>query len=257
MLACSSSRAIVTDRCVLLDCSACRGLDPAIKQELERLARIRRYTAGATIVGEGEEIPFVGNIVSGVLRMQKTIPDGRQQIVGLLLPSDMFGRVFSHRSHVSIEAATPVTLCCYSRRAFEALLARFPALEHRMLLSVFDELDAAQDWMMLLGCQTVMERIATFLLIIRGRSPGLSATAPNRPTSYEIEVPINRRDMAAYLGTTAESISRSIQELARQGVLRIADACHFEILNERRLIWLSGRGEADAERRPERQLLIA
>ncbi|EHK53263.1 Crp/Fnr family transcriptional regulator [Allomesorhizobium alhagi] len=255
MLARSTSRAIVTDRCASLGCSVCRGIDSAIKQELERLARVRRYAAGETVFGEEEEIPFVGNVVSGVLRMQKTIPDGRQQIVGLLVPSDMFGRVFSHRSQVSIEAATPVTLCCYSRRAFEALLGRFPALEHRMLLSILDELDAAQDWMMLLGCQTVMERVATFLLIVRGRSPGLSAPAPNRPTSYEIEVPINRRDMAAYLGTTAESISRSIQEMARQGVLRIADACHFEILNERQLIWLSGRGEA--ERRPERQLLIA
>src|SRR5688572_20347962 len=107
MSAYSNVGAIATDRCSSLGCSACRGIDPAIKQELARLARIRRYTAGEIVVGEEEEIPFLGNVVSGVLRMQKTILDGRQQIVGLLLPSDMFGRVFSHISHVSIEAATP------------------------------------------------------------------------------------------------------------------------------------------------------
>lgn len=252
MLAHSSLRAIANNRCASLGCSACRGVDPAIKKELERLSRIRRYTAGEIVVGEDEEIPFVGNVVSGVLRMQKTMLDGRQQIVGLLLPSDMFGRVFSSVSHVSIEAATQVTLCCYGRGAFEALLARFPALEHRMLLSILDELDAAQDWMMLLGCQSVMERIATFLLILRRRSPGMSVSAPNTRPSHEIAVPINRRDMAAYLGTTVESISRTVQEMARQGVVRIVDACHFEILDERRLMWLSGRGEE-----AERQLRIA
>ncbi|WP_328600457.1 cyclic nucleotide-binding domain-containing protein [Mesorhizobium xinjiangense] len=60
--------------------------------------------------------------------MQKTLYDGRQLIVGILMPSDMFGRVFSSTSNVSIEAATDVTLCCYSRAGFESLLLQFPAL---------------------------------------------------------------------------------------------------------------------------------
>ena len=256
MLAYSSIRAIAIAHCAALGCSACRGVAPEIGRELERLSRIKRYAAGAAIVGEQEEIPFVGNVVSGVLRMQKTMLDGRQQIVGLLLPSDMFGRVFSPLSHVSIEAATPVTLCCYNRASFEGLLARFPELEHRLLMSIQDELRAAQDWIMLLGCQSVMERIATFLLIVRERSRASSPLAP--AAANEIVVPIGRRDMAAYLGTTVESISRSIQEMAREGVLCIIDTQHIKILDERRLLRLSGRGESEPEMHPvDRKLRIA
>ena len=252
----SSIRAIPIDHCTSLGCSACREVAPEIRRELERLSRIKRYTAGEVIVGEQEEIPFVGNVVGGVLRMQKTMPNGRQQIVGLLLPSDMFGRVFAPVSHVSIEAATPVTLCCYNRASFEGLLARFPELEHRLLMSIQDELRTAQDWIMLLGCQSVMERIATFLLIVRRRSRATSLSAPAAAT--DIAVPINRHDMAAYLGTTVESISRSIQEMAREGVLRIIDPQHFKILDERRLLWLSGSNESEAEMHPvDRKLRIA
>lgn len=256
MLVYSDIQTIALDHCASLGCSACHGVASEIKRELQRLSRIKRYSAGEVIVGEQEEIPFVGNVVSGVLRMQMTMLDGRQQIVGLLMPSDMFGRVFASVSHVSIEAATPVTLCCYNRASFEGLLARFPELEHKLLISIQDELRAAQDCIILLGCQSVMERIATFLLIVRRRSPASSRSASG--TADVVTVPISRRDMAAYLGTTVESISRSIQEMARDGVLRIIDPQHLEILDERRLLLLSGRGEAEPDMPPaDRQLRIA
>ena len=53
--------------------------------------------------------------------------------------------------------------------------------------------------------------------------------------------PVNRRDIAAYLGTTVETLSRQIQNMARKKVIRILDAKHFEILDEARLIALAGQ----------------
>lgn len=235
-------------RCLALSCSICADLSAGAKQELSRLARIRTYSAGETVLAESEEIRFVGNVVSGVLRMQKTLHDGRQQIVGLLLPSDVLGRVFSQTSHVAIEAATDVTLCSYNRASFQALFARFPELEHRMLMAISHELDAAQDWMLLLATQTVTERIATFLLILRKKS---AASARACGPSF-VEVPISRRDMAAYLGTTVESISRSIQQMARSGVIRILDPQHFEIADPQRLVFLSGHDIEEFDLRASR-----
>nr|WP_281354931.1 helix-turn-helix domain-containing protein [Chelativorans xinjiangense] len=240
-------RPISNDRCALHSCSVCRDASPELRAELERLGRLRICRRGETVVGEEEDTPFVGNVVSGVLRTQKTLHDGRQQIVELLLPGDMFGRVFAHTSRVSIEAASNVTLCCFGRAGFEAVMARFPELEHRMLLSIMEELNAAQDWILLLGCQTVTERIASFLLILRRRALRPCAAAATPGAFPIIRVPICRRDMAAYLGTTVESISRTIQEMARRGVLRIIDPQNFEILDERRLSLLSGR---DATEKP-------
>lgn len=230
-------------RCASVSCTVCAALSAATRLELARLARARTYRAGETVLAESEDIGFVGNVISGVLRMQKTLPDGRQQIVGLLLPSDMFGRVFSETSPIAIEAATDAVLCCYNRASFEAMLERCPELEHQVLISVSHELDAARDWMLLLATQTVLERVATFLIMLCKKSPGLRAC--DLGTGAAVSVPIARKDMAAYLGTTVESLSRSIQQLARSGVIRIIDAQRFEIADLRRLLNVSGHDSAD------------
>ena len=227
------------------DCSVCRGLDPDIKADLADLAQNRRYAAGAVVVAEDEPAAFLGSVLSGVLRLEKSLPDGRQQIVGLLLPCDMFGEPFTPSSHVSIEAATDAVLCCYERKAFETLMARHPVLEHRFLLSKQKELEVAQEWMLLLGCQTVIERVATFLLILRRRACGRLDDPPAAPARYRVHVPIGRRDMAAYLGTTVESISRALQDMARRGVIAIADPQSFDVLDEARLLRLSGKDESE------------
>jgi CRP/FNR family transcriptional regulator len=110
-----------------------------------------------------------------------------------------------------------------------------------VLLSTLDELDAARDWMVLLGCQTVLERVAAFLIIVRRRMMKM-ASDEWMPGPY-ISVPIGRRDMATYLGTTVESISRTIRAMARKGVIRIVDSQNFEIVHWSRLVALSGREE--------------
>jgi CRP/FNR family transcriptional regulator len=230
----------LNDRCALHGCSICSNLDETLRQELGRQSHVRTFAAGETVIGEAEDTIFVGFVISGVLRIQKTLFDGRQQIVGLLLPSDMFGRVFSGRSDVAIEAACEAKLCYFSRPAFEMLMLKYPQLEHRILLSQLAQLDNARNWMVLLGCQTVMERVTTFLLILRdARRDELAADETTRPDV--ITIPVGRRDLAAYLGTTVESISRTVQELSRKGVLRIIDSRNFEILDGRRLSHLSGR----------------
>lgn len=49
--------------------------------------------------------------------------------------------------------------------------------------------------------------------------------------------------MADYLGTTTETISRTVHLLVRRGILRIVDTRHFEVLQPKALGALSGREE--------------
>ena len=215
----------------------CAGLAPTLAQDLSRLARIQTYAAGTTILDELVGNNLIGIIVSGILKMQITRSDGRQQIVGLLTPSDIFGGLFARISRVEVEAATDVTLCCFDRNAFEVMLKTFPELEHRMLLWLTHELDAARNWMLLISRQAVIERVATFLLMLAAKA----RIGPDNEVvdGQIIEVAITRRDMAACLGTTVESISRSVQQMARDQILKVLDAHHFEILDYQRLLRIS------------------
>lgn len=224
-----------------------RGLSPATLRKLDAIARLRVFPRDAVVVEQGGPLEFVGNVVRGVLRMERLQSDGRSHIVGLLIPSDLFGRVFTERSEFSIEAATEVTLCCFERHAFEALMASCPDLEHTVLLAVLDELDAAREWISLLAVQTVAARLATYLLILCRRWPHQTSELTSDAQRIVVRLPVGRSDLAHYLGTTVESISRTVQNFSREGLIRILTPLQFEILDLPALITLSTNDDFDSE----------
>lgn len=210
------------------------------RAELMKICRMRRYEAGQTVIADEEMPSFVGCISEGILRMQKNMPDGRAHIVGLLVESDMFGRVFDGTSNFAVEAATDVSLCCFDRVGLEALLSRDPILERLFLINVLDELDAAREWIMLLGGRRVTERLAAFLLILCRRWSRLHGVLSEEHGNMLVHVPVSRSDLAHYLGTRVETISRAIRALADDGIIAIKDPYHLEILNLARLSEAAG-----------------
>ncbi|WP_154719159.1 Crp/Fnr family transcriptional regulator [Ciceribacter sp. T2.26MG-112.2] len=213
-----------------------RGVRPDDAQEqLKRIGHIRQYDSGITIVAEGDEPSIIGRVASGVVRITQTLDDGRQQIVGLAMPGEYFGHFFRSGSAFMYEAATDVAACVFPQKPFEALLASHHGLEHTVMMGALRDLELSREWIMVLGCQNTFERVVSFMLHIhkRMRMAGL-------PTHDRfIEFPIGRRDIAGYLGTTVETISRHVQALARQRIIRILDNSHFEICNLGRLQSLS------------------
>lgn len=223
-----------------------QGLTSATLRKLDAISRLRVFPRDAVVVPQGGALEYVGNVVRGVLRMEKLLSDGRAQIVGLLVPTDMFGRVFSERSEYSIEAATEVTLCCFERHAFENLVRTCPDLEHAVLLAVLDELDAAREWITLRAGATVAARLATYLLMLCRRWPHQTSELTHDSQRIVVNVPIARNDLAHYLGTTVESISRTVQGFSRDGIISILTPLRFEILELSALIALSDNDEFDA-----------
>ncbi len=199
--------------------------------ELEAICRTRSYAAGQTVVEAGEEAEFVGCVRTGILRMQKTLHDGRQHIVGLLVEADMFGRVFDGPLSVAIEAATDAEICMFQRAPFEALLLRSPELERLVLLSVLNELDRARDWMVILANPRVKGRLAGFLLILCTRFANVDHVLRPGNGRLEVKIPITRTDLAHLLGTRPESISRAFHALADDGSIVIRAPERIEILD--------------------------
>lgn len=192
---------------------------------------LRHCAPGQAVLVEGEPAEFVGLVISGVLKVCRSLADDRQQIVGLLFAGSFFGRAFETVAHFSVEAASEAEIRCIRRRDFEVLLERHPDLQQHMLSIVLDELQAARDWMVLLGCQETLERVACFFALLLQRGEG---------GSDRVTFPIGRRDIAGYLGTTVETLSRQVQLLSREGIIEILDGKSFRILDPVRLISLSG-----------------
>ncbi len=209
--------------------------------ELARLNDIKYYKAfdaGQVITSAGMETDFVASVVSGVAVLNGVLDDGRMQVVGLLLPSDFVGRPGRPTVSHDITAATDLTLCCFQRKPFEKLLVELPHLQERLLEMAMDELDAAREWMLLLGRKTAREKVASFLMLVVRRSAHPEASALGEPT--EIVLPLSREAIANYLGVTIETVSRQLTALRKDGLIEIEEARKIRIKDEDGLVAIAG-----------------
>jgi len=184
---------------------------------LEKMKSYKTYEQGQTIVWAGDQMSFVGSVVKGVATLSQTMEDGRRQMVGLLLPSDFVGRPGRTLAPFDVVAATEVTLCRFQRAPFEKLLSTSPSIGPRLLQMTLDELDAAREWMLLLGRKTAREKIASLLAFFASRDANLNLRAATGKMRFEL--PLSREAMADYLGLTLETVSRQMSALKREGVI--------------------------------------
>lgn len=176
-----------------------------------------RVDPGAEIVGDAETVTNYSNILAGVVKLTKSMADGRQQIVGLQFAPDFLGRPFGEESTLNVEAATELTLCTFPKKTVERLMDESPGLEKRLLKQTLRELDEARHWMLTLGRKTAAEKVASFLLLIARN------VDPDRADkqSATFDLPLSRSDIADYLGLTIETVSRQLTKLSAEGVVRV------------------------------------
>ncbi|MEL6551578.1 MAG: Crp/Fnr family transcriptional regulator [Pseudomonadota bacterium] len=224
--------------CAIRHSSVCGALSGDEIAALNALARRKRLAAGETYLMEGDTAGDFGNITRGVAKLVRGAEDGRLQIVGLLFQSDFVGSGLegdAPEEASSIEAVTDLELCLFPRKPFQDVLARFPSLEHRLLKRALDELRFAREWMVLLGRKTAEERVATFMLHMARR---LQTEGCHHRESFDI--PLNRAEIADYIGLTLETVSRQMTKLRKDGIVVFEGAHHVQSIDHARLVERAG-----------------
>ena len=210
------------DHCPVRHQAVCGAMDEVQIKKLGQIARRKKISQGQTIISDEEPVDFFANVISGAVKLTKTLPDGRQQIVGLLFAPDFLGRAYSKNNPYTAEAATDVEICTFPNAAFERVIGEYPGLQQRLFQHTLDELDAARDWMVLLGRKTAEEKVASFLLMLARRSLMIGCQHQSAPAMAAFELPLTRSDMADYLGLTIETVSRQLTRLKSRNVIRLS-----------------------------------
>jgi CRP/FNR family transcriptional regulator len=143
---------------------------------LRKLGRRRRLRRGEAIAWAGEESRNCANVLSGILKVSALTSDGREQIVGLLYPSDFAGQPFMGSCEFSVTALGEAEICIFPKADFEAFLSTRIDMTQALLRRTFETLSDARRRMLLLGRQSAGERIADFLLQMLDRTGGCSAS---------------------------------------------------------------------------------
>lgn len=224
--------------CGVRDSAACRGLSEAGQIEANSVSYRKNVPQGGVILREGDPVTWCGVIVSGVVKLVKTSPDGRQQIVGLQFKDEFLGQPFEQSWRLSAEAATDIDICCFSQGAFDGLRGRNPEFEGALLKDAMVSLDAARDWMFVLGRKTAEEKLASFLVFIADRL-GPNKKDANDTAAFDGELPLSRTEISQFLGLRIETVSRQFKKLKSLGLVDTRGNRAIKILNLGRLRELS------------------
>jgi len=181
----------------------------------------RVLVKGEELFAEGDEAEYFYKVVSGAIRSYKLLSDGRRQIDAFHLEGDIFGLEAGAEHRFSAEAVGNAVVIAYRRSRLALLMEEDRAFREQVMAATLRSLERAQDHMLLLGRKTAQEKIATFLLDMAGRISDDEA---------HFDLPMQRTDIADHLGLTIETVSRTLTQFARDGLIRLRAASRSVML---------------------------
>ncbi|MEM8798637.1 MAG: Crp/Fnr family transcriptional regulator [Pseudomonadota bacterium] len=211
---CGSNTALFCAQCSVRGRSICAMLDGQERKHLDKLVTSRSISAGSSIFGEGDESNHLYILTHGVVRLSKLLRDGRRQIIGFLFAGDFLGKQNAGEYACDAEAVTDTKLCSFSHPMLTRLSEAYPGIKDRLMAETTNELEQAQEHILLLGQKTAAERVASALLNFACRSTGQSES----PLTFTL--PVSRQDLADYLGLRIETVSRTLSRFRKSGLIR-------------------------------------
>lgn len=181
-----------------------------------------RLKPGAYLYFEGDEVEWLYQVTSGVLRLTRLLADGRRQVIAFGYPGDIVGFPTGDLHHTDCEALTDVRLQPVRRSALENGEGD-PELHGSLLQAALREISAMQDHFMMLGRKSATEKLASFLCVLADR------VGEELGAYRQVNLPMSRSDIADFLGLTTETVSRTFTQLRKSQIIAI-DNIHTIII---------------------------
>ncbi len=204
-----------------------QGLTPQHYDELAMILTDQEFERGATIFSEGD--PGVGFyvIVSGLIRIYKLSPEGKEQILHVFGPDEPFAEaaVFSGaRFPAHAQSLQKSRVFFFPRDAFTTLIQQSPSLAMNMMAALSHRLKKFASLIEALSLKEVPGRLAAHLLLLSEEKNGAA----------EIQLQITKNHLASLLGTIPETLSRIFTKMSKQGLIASAGST-VTILDRRAL----------------------
>jgi CRP-like cAMP-binding protein len=181
--------------------------------------------SGTTVFSEGEAAGFLYFIDEGVIRISRCAENGRRQILAFRVPGDLLGRPEDGRYVNSAETVGPAKVYRVAWLRMQQMMLADPQLQLHLLTKVADDFRQAEHRIMTLGQQNTCQRLASFILDLMVFSEFFEEKRSL------LTLPVNRFDLADYLGTVTKSSERAFARLEREGLIRRVASRTIEIMD--------------------------
>jgi CRP/FNR family transcriptional regulator, anaerobic regulatory protein len=202
---------------------------------------------GAKIFRQGDDAAAVFNVIHGVVKVYRTLPDGTERIMSFMFPGDLLGLPEEGKYVLSARAVTAVTVYRFLVPALESLLRANAALEFRLLSKVCHELHEVGRHSVIVARRPGLAKIALFLQMLESHQPAGGGTD-------EVYIPMSRSDIADYVAMSSEAVSRTFRALADLGVIGFRDKRHATIIDRARLETIAAQDRKCAKARSDQEM---
>jgi CRP-like cAMP-binding protein len=185
-------------------------------QEIEPYIQEVSFKKKEIIFGEGDSPEWFYILKSGKVKITKYSTDGKEIILEVISPREMFGGVAVIRGFPypgnAIAMDDTITIRM-SRRNLLRLLDRFPNLMHCIALQIGDRMKDSYDTLKNIALERVEARIASLLLKLADK------VGKETPAGLMVDMRLTKQDVADMVGTTVETSIRTFSKLKKKGII--------------------------------------
>jgi CRP-like cAMP-binding protein len=188
---------------------------PADYTAILRSGHVKQFDRGGMLHLEGDSVDRVVLLTSGLVKITKLGPAGREVILRLGKPGDVLGAaaLFSDARHyTTAEVFRPCHGVVWDVAVFKRLVERFPVLSDNMVSVLGEHLRELEDRFREVATERVGSRVALQLLRL--------IHSIGRPVDSGIEVGLSREELAQMTGTTLFTVSRLISLWETRGIVK-------------------------------------
>lgn len=172
------------------------------------------------IFAEGDQPEWFYIVAKGKVKITKLSHEGKEIILEIISPTDIFGGVAVIRGFpypANAVAMEETEVLKISRRNLMRLVDRFPNLMYCIALQLGDRMKSSYDSLKNIALERVEARIAALLLKLANK------VGVETKDGLLIDMRLTKQDIADMTGTTVETSIRTFSKFKKEGLLTDAD----------------------------------
>lgn len=191
-------------------------LDAAGLELLARASSLRHAPRGSIVLHEGDHTDNIYFVVNGGLKVLVADDDGREVILSILGPGELFGEMGvldDHPRSATVVATQSSDLVVISKADFQRCLQANFNISLFIMRGLVKRLRQADRKIESLALMDVYGRVARLLLDLAEEQDGRRVVARK----------ITRQDIAKMIGASREMVSRVMKDLENRGYFRVEE----------------------------------
>jgi CRP/FNR family transcriptional regulator len=190
-----------------------KGLQSTQIKKISEIAITKKARKNELLFSSGEKAEGFYGITMGKVKVYRSSPSGKEQIIHIFGPGHVFGEVpvFQGGSYpANAMAMESSELFYFGRNDFRRIIEEDPDLAMNMLAVLSKRLRLLVNQVAALSLSEVPGRLAAYLLLLK---------SSQQQDELQLELP--KGQIAAYLGTIQETLSRVLKKMSEQEIISV------------------------------------